>query len=102
MREPAPGFDVLPIHPPKVITPLITAKPRLGTAGAFRGLRRGNDNSPSCGSIRNSLICRIFTHGSCCYASKMDEKTTRVAEGFFVAVVLGVAMWVAAYLLIFD
>jgi hypothetical protein len=29
----------------------------------------------------------------------MDEETTRTAEGIFVAVVLGVALWVGSYVL---
>jgi hypothetical protein len=29
----------------------------------------------------------------------MDEKTTRTAEGTFVALVLGIAMWVGGYVL---
>ena len=29
----------------------------------------------------------------------MDEKTTRTAEGIFTALVLGIAIWVAVYVL---
>lgn len=34
-----------------------------------------------------------------CYHPQMDDKTTRTVEGMFVALVLGVAMWVGVYVL---
>lgn len=34
-----------------------------------------------------------------CYHSQMDDKTTKTFEGIFVALVLGIAMWLGGYVL---